>query len=170
LRYGFDTIIYIMKKINKGFSLLELLMVVAIIGLLASITFGYLGSARKKGNDTAVTSNLSTVRSLSEIFYLDNGNSYLPSGGSVFGIATCPTYDASGTNMLSKSKFIADAVAEAVKRGNGSSCYNSADAWAIAVGLSLDSNTSWCIDNAGVSKQVAAIPSLAINPSIFTCN
>lgn len=157
-------------SLSKGFTLIELLVVVAIVGLLASITLGYLSSARKRGDDTAVKSNLVTMRSVGEIFYLDNGNSYLPAGGSTFGIAACSTYDAAGTNMLSKNKVIADAIAEAIFRGNGSSCYNSADAWAVAVGLKLNANTSWCVDNAGVSKEVASGPSAAINPSTFTCN
>ena len=56
------------KNFKKGFTLIELLVVVAIVGLLAMMTFGYLGSARKKGNDTAVKSNLATVRTASEIF------------------------------------------------------------------------------------------------------
>ena len=128
---------------RDGFTLIELLVVVAIVGLLASITMGYLGNAKKKGDDTAIKSNLATVRSVSEIFYLDNANSYLPAGGVTFTIALCPSYNVSGSNMLSRNKVIADAVAEAVKRGSGSSCYNSGNTWAVAIGLKLNANTSW---------------------------
>ena len=160
----------ITSKIVRGFTLIELLVVVAIIGLLASITLGYLGSARKKGEDAAVKTNLATVRSASEIFYLDNANSYLPSGGSTFSLATCPAYNAAGTNMLSKNKNIADSIAEAVKRGDGSSCYNSANAWAVAVGLKLVPSTSWCIDVAGAAKIENSVAGSAINSSTFLCN
>lgn len=157
-------------KLNTGFTLIELLVVVAIIGLLASITMGYLGSARKKGNDAVVKANLATVRSASEIFYLNNANSYLPSGG-VNVAGTCPTtYSASGTSMLSKDKTIFDALTEATKRGNGSACYNKTDFWAIAVGLSLIDNTSWCVDNQGIAKVVNSVPSGAINSTTFLCN
>lgn len=159
----------IFKK-ERSFTLIELLVVVAIIGFLASITLGYLSDARKKGGDTAVKSNLVTMRSVAEIFYLDNANSYLPAGGSTFDIAACPTYNALGTNMLSKNKNIADAIAEAVFRGNGSSCYNSSNFWAVAVGLKLNANTSWCVDNTGVSKMVASVPGSAINAVTFVCN
>ena len=155
---------------RDGFTLIELLVVVAIVGILASITLGYLGNARKKGDDTAVKSNLVTMRSVGEIFYLDNTNSYLPVGGSTFAIAACPPYNVAGTNMLSKNKNIADSIAEAVKRGNGSSCYNSANSWAVAVGLKLIPNTSWCVDYGGNSKQVASVPGLAINAVTFLCN
>lgn len=157
-------------NLQKGFTLIELLVVVAIIGLLASVTMGYLGSARKKGDDTAVKSNLATMRSVSEIFYLDNGNSYLPAGvGVPFGPDTCPTYNASGTNMLSRNKVIADAIAEAVKRGNGSSCYNGDIVWAVAVGLKVTPNTSWCVDVTGAAKVVSSAPEGAINGT-NTCN
>ena len=154
---------------DKGFTLIELLVVVAIIGLLASITLGYLGDAKKKGDDTAVKSNLVAMRSAAEIFYLDNTNSYLPAGGVTFSIATCPVYDPAGTNMLSQSKNIAAAIAEAVKRGNNSSCYNSSNTWAVAIGLKLVPNTSWCVDNSGAARQVASDPSSAINPLTFLC-
>ncbi|HEY4493890.1 MAG TPA: type II secretion system protein [Candidatus Paceibacterota bacterium] len=159
-----------MENKKRGFTLIELLVVVAIIGLLASITLGYLGQSKSKGDDTAVKGNLDTIRSVSEIFYLDNLNSYLPLGGENFGVGTCPTYDASGTNMLAKNPTIAAAIAEAVKRGVGSSCSNSGEAWAVAVGLKLNPGTSWCVDNAGSAKVVASVPSLAINSGTFTCN
>jgi len=158
------------KVLNTGFTLIELLIVVAIIGLLASITMGYLSSARKKGDDTAVKTNLHTVSTGSEIFYLNNNNSYLPTGG-VNVTGTCSTvYNTPGTDMFSKDKAIFDAIAEAVKRGNGSACYNNADFWAVAVGLSLTDNTSWCVDNQGSAKIVNSVPSGAINSSTFLCN
>ena len=158
-----------LSKKSKGFTLIELLVVVAIVGLLASITLGYLGSAKKKGDDTAVKSNLATLRSVAEIFYLNNANSYLPaSGANVNG--TCPTiYNIPGTDMFSKDRIIFNAIAEAVKRGNGSSCYNSANTWAVAVGLKLTPNTSWCVDNQGTAKVAGPVLS-AINNGTYLCN
>ncbi len=158
------------KNSQKGFTLIELLVVVAIIAALTSITLGYLSSSRKKGADTGVKSNLATVHAVSEIFYLDNFNSYLPSGGSTFNIATCPLYNASGTNMLSKSKSVADAIAEATRRGIGNSCYNSNEVWSVAVGLNVVPNTSWCVDNSGAARVVSSVVSSAINGSTGLCN
>jgi prepilin-type N-terminal cleavage/methylation domain-containing protein len=159
----------LLRNFHSGFTLIELLVVVAIISVISAVIFAALGSARAKGGDAAIKTNLSTVRSMSELFYLSNG-SFLPSGGSTFAIAACPVYSASGTNMLSKDSVIASAVAEAVKRGNSSSCYNSAIAWAVAVGFKSDSNVSWCIDNTPTSKQVNSAPATAINGTTFTCN
>lgn len=154
----------------KGFTLIELLVVVAVIAMLAGLSFPYLGIARKKGNDAGVKSNMQTVRALSEIFYLDNASSYLPSGGTIFNVASCPPYDVAGTNMFSKNKNIADALVEVIRRSNGShSCGHSTDFWAVAIGLNLDTATSWCIDNSGIAKISSFVPSSAINPLTFQC-
>lgn len=156
---------------QKGFTLIELLVVVAIIGILSSIVLSSVNSARTKGADAAIKSNLNTVRSQSEVFFSNNSNSFLPSGGSTFAIATCPVYSSSGTNMLAKDKNIADAIAQALSRGgNGTSCYNSSLGWAVAVGLKSSTTASWCVDSGGIARSVASAPGSAINTSTFVCN
>jgi prepilin-type N-terminal cleavage/methylation domain-containing protein len=162
--------INIVKSFVKGFTLIELMVVVAIIGVLASVMLGYLGDARKKGNDTSVKSNLDTVRSQAGIFYLDNNNSYLPASGSAFSLATCPVYNALGTNMLSRDKTIAEAIAKAVSVGGDSSCYNDSNVWSVSVGLKLIPNTSWCVDSGGGAKLEMTPASGSINTSTFFCN
>lgn len=155
---------------KKGFTLIELLVVVAIIGILASVVLAALNTARAKAGDAAVKSNLGTVRARSEIFHSDNGNSY----GSAFAIATCPVYNAGSTNMLSKDKNIADAIAQATAKGSGvNSCYNSSSLWAVAVGLKTSTASApltWCIDSGGASKQLTVLPGAAINGTTFVCN
>ena len=161
------------KKIFKrGFTLIELLVVVAIIGLLATVVVAALNNARNKGGDAGVQTNLRSVSNGAELFFVNNTNSYLPSGGSTFTIATCPAYNVAGTNMLSRDKNISGAIAQAVSNGgnNGSSCYNSANAWAVAVGLKTSATTSWCVDSTGAARQVASAPGSAINASTFICN
>lgn len=153
-----------------GFSLIELLLVVSIIGLLISVTLGYLSNARAKGNDAGVISNLGTIRALSEIYYLDNSDSYLPAGGATFNIAPCPVYNVAGTNMFSRNQSIALAIIEATARGESNACYNSGTNWAIAVGLKSQTGTSWCVDNQGTAKVVNSNPMGAISPVTFYCN
>jgi general secretion pathway protein G len=67
-----------MKKINfyRGFTLIELIVVVAIIGILASVVLAMLTNAKKKGEDSAIKTQLTTLGSEAEIYALNNGNSY----------------------------------------------------------------------------------------------
>ena len=58
-----------MKRYTKGFTLIELLVVIAIIGILASVVLVSLNSARKKGNDTRVISNVQQLRTQIEQDY-----------------------------------------------------------------------------------------------------
>lgn len=58
---------------THGFTLIELLVVIAIIGILASVILASLNSARTKGNDAAIKSNLANARIQAELFYDTNG-------------------------------------------------------------------------------------------------
>ncbi len=159
------------KKIySRGFTIIELMVVIAVIGLLSAVILSVTNRARTSGAEAAVKANLMTVRSQSEVFAAaTSGNIFLPTGGSTFSLNTCPVYNASGTNMLSIDRTIASAIAEATARGgNGNQCYNSASRWAVAVGISATS--SWCIDSAGNSWEKNYTPALAINNLTFVCN
>ncbi len=155
-----------------GFTLIELLVVVAIIGVLTSIVMVSLSNARGKGADAAVKTNLDTVKAQAELFASNNNSSFLPAGGSVFSLGACPVYNASGTNMLSKDKTIADAIAEAKNRGSGSACYNSSSVWAVAVGLKTGGTAgdatpdSWCVDSGGAGKAYTWVAGETISDSI----
>lgn len=59
---------------NRGFTLIELLVVIAIIGILASVVLASLNSARDKGEDAAVKSNLNNVRAQAALYYDDEGD------------------------------------------------------------------------------------------------
>lgn len=159
-----------MKNFKKGFTLVELSVVVAIIAIIATVVLTALGDSKNKGNDAAVKSNLATIRGQTELFYSNNGNSFTPASGSDFNLSICPTpYNASGNNMFVSDQTIFNSIAEAKKRGNGVAyCSNSTINWAVAVGLKSGPNTSWCIDSGGVSKQSNFSPDLAINGTV--CN
>ena len=54
---------------KKGFTLIELMVVIAIIAILATVVLVSLGSARDAAEDANRSSAISQLRSLSEVFY-----------------------------------------------------------------------------------------------------
>jgi len=58
---------------NRGFTLLELLIVIAIIGVLAAIVFAALGESRQKARNAAVVSQMDEYQKALELFYAENG-------------------------------------------------------------------------------------------------
>lgn len=61
----------------KGFTLVELLVVVAIIGLLASIVLVSMGAARQKARDSKRQADIRQIGTAMELYYPDNGNKYV---------------------------------------------------------------------------------------------
>ena len=57
----------------KGFTLIELLVVIAIIGILAAVVLASLQTARNKGADAAIKSDIDSARAQAELFYNGNG-------------------------------------------------------------------------------------------------
>jgi len=65
-----------MKKVaQKGFTIVELLVVIVVIGILAAITMVSYSGVTTKASTTAAQSNASSVKSVIETFYADNGTS-----------------------------------------------------------------------------------------------
>ncbi|NDE68007.1 type II secretion system protein, partial [bacterium] len=51
-----------MDKKNQGFTLIELLVVIAIIGILSAVVTFSLSTARNKGKDGSIQSQLNQIR------------------------------------------------------------------------------------------------------------
>lgn len=103
------------RRLSVGFSLLEVLVVVAIIGILISIGTAAFTSAQKKSRDSRRQGDLKSIQSAFEQYYADNtgyptsssctvSSAYLPAGIPLdpkTGVAYGITCDASGATYCS---------------------------------------------------------------------
>ena len=77
-----------MKK-SSGFTLVELLIVIVIIGILASIGLSSFASAQAKSRDAKRKANLSQIASALELYYNDKGTYPADSSGGTGNFKIC---------------------------------------------------------------------------------
>ena len=77
-----------LKNNKKGFTIIELLIVIAIIGLLATISIVSLNGARLKGRDAARLGNIKQIQTALEMYYNDQGSYPVSATAIVLGSAT----------------------------------------------------------------------------------
>lgn len=136
---------------KRGFTLIELLVVIAIIGILSSVVLASLNTARAKGADAAVKSNLNNIRAQAELVY-DSAtpNSYA---------TVCD--DTTPDSVVEKA--VLAAISAAGSTGTlANRCYDAAGTWVAWVELKSDATDSWCVDSTGTSKLLTTNPSAAI--------
>lgn len=90
-----------MKKMQKGFTLIELMIVVAIIGILAAVAIPAYTSYTQKAKFTEVTRATQALKQAVEICAQDNGGTDLCDGGTEnipanIGIAGTPSAGSDG--------------------------------------------------------------------------
>jgi len=59
---------------QKGFTLIELMVTVAILGLFASVTFVSLGSSRARSRDAVRAGDLKNISLAAEQYFMENGS------------------------------------------------------------------------------------------------
>src|SRR5258708_3476819 len=145
-----------MKKFNRGFTLIELLVVIAIIGILASIVLVSLNSARNKGRDARIISDVQQARTAIESGF--NGSGYPDfnatiancNGGGPANLANSNYSQCiltTGPDNLVLSQLHADAIGQT---GNVLYSVNPArTAYAIRGQLVSNVNAYFCIDSTG---------------------
>jgi type IV pilus assembly protein PilA len=141
---------------KKGFTLIELMVVIAVIGILASIILSFLGQAKNESKNKKIMSMLRTAQSQAEFVYSMrkiNPNTYrdiceitsIPDETSSMKSAGLYVNGAADTMGVPYSSALNDP-------GNKdkATCHSTSSAWAAEVPL-LDKSGSfmWCVDNSG---------------------
>lgn len=91
------------RKINKGFTLIEILVVIAIIGILASIVFVNVGSVRQKARNVK---RLSDIRAYVVAFDVALGeNGEYPDPGDIYNYYCLGDYGVKGSTDPGDSCF-----------------------------------------------------------------
>ncbi|PIR82911.1 hypothetical protein COU19_03170 [Candidatus Kaiserbacteria bacterium CG10_big_fil_rev_8_21_14_0_10_56_12] len=141
---------------SQGFTLIELLVVIAIIGILSAVVLASLNTARTKGTDAAIASDLSTVQVQAEIYYGDTGgNKYNSNGTSGLAAGTCTAL----TNTLFADTTIWNAINGAIKANGGtaatvSKCAvaNDGSSYAVSIQSKVTTSNYYCVDSTGYAS------------------
>ena len=153
---------------RSGFTLIELLVVIAIIGLLAAVVLAAVGTARRKGVDTAVKSQMHNARTQAEFWY-SNHTSYA-------GVCAA-TQSAGGLGGAAAGGILANLLSQTAKEGgavqtgtpyatlglwNDVICSESADGTSYMIAAPLVADVSatpslWCVDSNSAAKVESAV-------------
>lgn len=132
-------------KNNKGFTLIEMLVVIAVIGILSAATLTALGPARNKAKDTRIISALNQTKSIAETLYDGTTGTYpstVVTGGTPFATLTADVLSNGGILTIIRSTGNVGFAASSV----------------------LISGGAYCVDSAGYSGATAAIDADGVCP------
>ena len=144
---------------GAGFTLIELLVVIAIIGILAAVVLASVGSARTKGAEASVKTQMANMRSAAELYAANNTTS----PNSYAGVCTADSSAANpGVNTMINSAALAIADTTVVIYDDSLDshgiqvagtlvCADGAAGWVAQAPLSTG-NGYWCADSSGSSK------------------
>ena len=153
---------------KKGFTLLEMILVLSIISILALIMLSFLGASRDKGKNSSVKENLVNARSQAALYFVENNNSYtgLCTNSKIVAMIQSATR---AVNIVPKAGSYEDTD---VGDYDTEVCHASGASYAIWVPLTTSASgaaVGWCIDANYTSAQRSVASSNALLSSVYVC-
>lgn len=133
-----------MKTNNKGFTIIELLAIIAILGLLAGIVVVNVNSSRTKGKDSAVKTQLEQVRNAAELAFDTKGD--------YSGVCAEAGGAAANSTLTTTGDFGRIATAITAIGAGAAACNESGSSTAYVVWAPLKSGSNFCVDSLGNAK------------------
>lgn len=135
-----------LHKHSKGFTLIEILLVVAIIGIIASITITQVANSRQRAKDAKIKQNVSNILNYAEKYHLDNASSYA---------------NFCADTELNNSINAAFNFSPNARSFSNTDCISDSDEYIIAVPINEINNAVYCVDSKGnklvVNKQLPVL-------------
>jgi prepilin-type N-terminal cleavage/methylation domain-containing protein len=113
-------------KNQKAFTIIELIIVIAIIAVLAGIILANVTQYNSKGKDAAIKGQISQIRTAATDFFYANS-----------------TY----SGMCGSGTACYNVQANIIKLGGSLGSHQQITANAYCMDFTLNSGTSWCVDN-----------------------
>lgn len=92
-----------MRTLNKGFTFIELMVVIAIIGVLSTVVMAGAASTRKSARVAQRVSDIKRVQSALDLYY-SNNKAYPSTGGSWRGV--CQSFNGGGAYTANNGQVI----------------------------------------------------------------
>lgn len=152
------------KKNSAGFTLVELLVVIAVIGILSSVVLMSLSTANTRGKDVAIQSDLVGVRTQAQLYYNSNGG-YSLNGASIPASSDCSAASSVFVDPKIGLQILAADSANGGARSVICSVTAGGAAYAVAAEFASTAGTYFCVDSNGLGVKITSLTTVTNSAS-----